>query len=93
MKINDIEWEEWHKTDEDRLVGFKLRDGSKITVLDRMTGFGFRDIETGYKDKNKKFWLASGDFDIRRFGELSISKAIDKIKENANVCIPESETA
>ena len=37
-----------------------------LTVLDRMTGFGWRDIETGYRDQDGKFWLASGGFDVRR---------------------------
>ncbi len=61
----------------------------RITVLDRLTGYGdgdIRDIETGYKNKSGEFWLASGDFDIRRFGELTIEDAVLKIKENANTC-------
>lgn len=63
--------------------GFKR---TRITVLDRMTGFGHRDIETGFRDINGQFWLASGDFDIREFPLLGIDDAIRKIKENANNC-------
>lgn len=58
----------------------------RITVLDRLTGFGSRDIETGYRDVYGKFWLASGNFDIRYYPELSFAEAIDKIKANANTC-------
>ena len=65
-------------------------DGSIISVLDRLTGYGdgdIRDIETGYKDKDGLFWLASGNFDIRDYGELSYIEAVDKIKKNANTCV------
>lgn len=64
-------------------------EGHKITVLDRLTGWGggIRDIETGYKNPEGKFWLASGNFDIREFKELTINDAIKKIKEFANTCI------
>ena len=65
-------------------------DGSRISVLDRLTGYGdgdIRDIETGYKDKDGLFWLASGNFDIREYGELSYIEAVDKIKKNANTCV------
>lgn len=68
------------------LYSLKLPDGDRITVLDRLTGFGWRDIETGYKDKDGKFWLASGNFDIRDYDELSAKDAICKIKENSNTC-------
>ena len=37
-------------------------DLGRITVLDRMTGYGHRDTETGFKDADGKFWLASGQF-------------------------------
>lgn len=59
-----------------------------ITVLDRMTGFGWRDVETGFRDQLGNFWLASGRFDIRDFECKTIGCAISLIKENANTCIP-----
>lgn len=62
-------------------------DWGKFTVLDRMTGFGYRDVETGYTDPDGKFWLATGNFDIREFPELTIEEAIEKTKENANTCL------
>ena len=58
-----------------------------ITVLDRMTGYGYRDVETGFRDKSGKFWLASGDFNIRSYPSLTVEEAIEKIKNNANTCI------
>lgn len=59
-----------------------------ITVLDRMTGFGYgvRDIETGFRDMDGKFWLASGGFDVREKNCQTIQDAIDCIKANANNC-------
>lgn len=59
-----------------------------ITVLDRMTGFGYRDIETGYRDPEDYFWLASGNFDIREFKDVTFKEAIELIKEKANTCVP-----
>lgn len=61
--------------------GIKL---TKLTILDRMTGFGHRDIETGYRDIDRRFWLVSGGFDIREYPELSVQQAIECIKDNAN---------
>jgi hypothetical protein len=57
-----------------------------ITILDRMTGFGFRDVETGFRDPDGRFWLASGNFSIKAYPELTVKEAIEKIKENANTC-------
>lgn len=64
-------------------------ENHKFTVLDRLTGWGggVRDIETGYKDPKGKFWLASGNFDIREFKDLTINDAIKKIKEFSNTCV------
>lgn len=58
-----------------------------ITVLDRMTGFGWRDVETGYRDKEGKFWLASGGVNVLNSGCETIGEAIDWIKQRANNCI------
>lgn len=59
-----------------------------LTVLDRMTGFGWRDIETGYRDPDGKFWLASGNFDIRDSEAKTIGEAINLVKRFANTCNP-----
>lgn len=87
-KISDLEWKEETMCDgEDTLFTAHLEDGGRITVLDRMTGFDFgRDIESGYKDKDGKFWLASGNCDVRRYG-FNVDQAIDWIKSNANNCV------
>jgi len=58
-----------------------------ISILDRVTGYGYRDIESGYTDPDGYFWLASGKFDIRSYPDLTIHDAIQKIKDNANICI------
>jgi len=77
---------------------FAYYAGYRITVLDRLTGFGdgnIRDIETGLKDYRIKsddnFWLASGNFNIRNFNNLTVEDAIKKIKENANTVIPKGD--
>lgn len=62
-----------------------------LTVLDRMTGFGWRDVESGYRDKDGKFWLASGNFDVRNVRlypdlNVTVQEAIDCVKQNANNC-------
>lgn len=60
-----------------------------LTVLDRMTGFGYRDVETGFRDKDGKFWLASGSYDVRHSGSKTLGDAIEWIKRNANNCVGE----
>ena len=86
-KIRDLAFKEIDMpfTPDDSQFAHHGKFGS-ITVLDRMTGFGWRDIETGFRDPAGKFWLASGGFCIREFPDLTVSEAIAKIKENANTC-------
>lgn len=60
-----------------------------ITVLDRLTGFGWRDVETGYRDKDGKFWLASGGYDVRDAGDMTVVEAVEWVKERANACVGE----
>ncbi len=71
----------------DTLYTTYLDDGGRITVLDRMTGYGDRDIESGYKDINSKFWLASGNCDVRLNDNFTVGDAVEWIKKNANTCI------
>ena len=75
---------------EDLQVALHTNIGS-LTVLDRLTGFGWRDTETGYRDTDGNFWLASGNFDVRYCGKETIGEAIQWVKDNANTCIPELE--
>lgn len=96
MKINELHFYEERQADGDTMFR-AYYGGYRITVLNRMTGFGCgqRDIETGLKDYRldpaNDFWLASGMFDIRQFGDLTIEQAIEKIKENANTVVPGGE--
>ena len=64
-----------------------------LTVLDRMTGFGngIRDIETGFRDEKNRFWLASGNIDVRESGSKTIGEAIEWVKSRANTCVPRYE--
>jgi hypothetical protein len=92
MKIKDLKFTSTIICDEDVLYSVMI-ENHRITVLDRMTGFGYRDIETGYcndpskRIDSKNMWIASGNFDIRDFPELSVSEAIAMIKSNANTLV------
>ena len=92
MQIRDIEWDNDTYCEGDNILYVYYFNGQRITVLDRLTGYGHgvRDIETGYRDEDGNFWLASGGFDIRDCTELTIEEAILKIKQNANWCNDES---
>ena len=89
MQIKDIEWNNYTYCEGDNILYAYNFNGQRISVVDRLTGFGWRDVETGYRDEGGSFWLASGGFDIRDYPELSREEAILKIKQNANTCIGE----
>jgi hypothetical protein len=74
--------------DGDVLYSHYQPDGGRISVLDRMTGFGWRDVETGYRCPSGQFWLASGGYDIRNhLHELnSDEEMVQWIIERANTC-------
>jgi len=78
-----------HSDSNDTQKAFYSNEFGSITILNRMTGFGFgqRDIETGYRDLNGEFWLASGNFDILAESQKTVGEAIALIKQNANNCI------
>jgi hypothetical protein len=89
MKVSELDFKKTIQGGgEDTLFGCNT-DLGRISVLDRMTGWGngIRGIETGYSDKNGKFWLASCGFDIREYPDLDLPQAIEKIKEYANTCV------
>ena len=77
-----------YTNDTDTLFSATVEGSGRITVLDRMTGYGNgqRDIETGFTDEQDKFWLASCGFDIRNYPHLDIDQAIEFIKQIANTC-------
>jgi hypothetical protein len=89
MFVKDLEWKAQVRCDGEDTLFSAFSEIGRFTVLDRLTGFhGYiRDIETGYKDNEGLFWLASGDFDIRKFPELSLQEAIALIKKESNTCI------
>ena len=76
-----------NNSNDDYQVYFHSNLGS-LTVLDRMTGFGYRDTETGYRDNNGNFWLASGALDVRWCGAKTVGDAIKWVKAHANNCVP-----
>ena len=80
-------------SDEDTQKAFHSNEFGSITILDRMTGFGYgiRDVETGYRDLNGEFWLASCNFNILKQDVKTVGQAIKLIKENANNCIGEEK--
>ncbi len=87
QKVGDLTFKEVSCGEDNKQLVCNGEWGS-ISVLDRVTSlFGWRDIETGYFDLDGCFWLASGNFDVRDFPELSIDEAIGLIKKRANTCI------
>ena len=78
-----------HHFEEDESFALHTNLGS-LTVLDRMTGFigGIRDTESGFRDVEGNFWLASGMQDVRESKAKTIVEAIEWIKCRANTCVP-----
>ena len=70
----------------DKQIALHTNLGS-LTVVDRLTGFGWRDVETGYRDPNGEFWLARGDQDVTKSNVKTIGEAIEWVKERANTCM------
>jgi hypothetical protein len=62
-----------------------------LTVVDRMTGFGWRDVESGYRAPDGQFWIASGDIDVRFSDCKTVGEAIAYVKRYANTCVPEQQ--
>lgn len=86
--IKDIVWIVEKMSDgEDTLNRANIPNVGRFTVLDRMTGFGYRDVETGFKDMEGKFWLASGQKDVRDYPDMSIQDAVEWVKRHANQCV------
>lgn len=76
-----------YKFESDNQLALHTNMGS-ITVLDRMTGFGVRDTETGYRSPEGGFYLSSGMMDVRDQNFKTIGEAIVWIQDNANTCKP-----
>lgn len=84
--VKDLEFKDvttkWERDNEGSQYAYHADWGS-FTVLDRMTGFGCRDVETGFRDPKGNFWCVSGNFSIRSYPDLTISEAIELIKQRS----------
>lgn len=80
------DFNEVHAVEDNQQFALHTNIGS-LTVLNRLTGFGWRDIETGFRDKDGKFWLASGGYDVRQSGCETLGAAIEWVKQRANTCV------
>ena len=92
MKVSELTWaEETRCEGQDTLYTAHLPNGDRLTVLHRMTGYGYSvfDTETGYRDLSGKFWLASGNQDVRKYKDFTVEQAIEWVKTNANNCVGE----
>lgn len=83
--FNDLDFHEVpDQIDDARQVALHTNLGT-LTVHDRMTGFGYRDTETGYRAPDGKFWLATGYQDVRQSDAATMQEAIDWVKERATI--------
>lgn len=88
--LGGLTWNETtHCEGEDTLYTAHLADGGRITVLHRKTGYegGWFDTESGYRDADGKFWLASGNRDVRDNADFTVQQSIDWVKAHANTCV------
>lgn len=88
MLVKELVWKEESRCNGENKIFFAKMPQGTFSVLDRMTGYGIgiRDTETGFRDIDNKFWLASGMMDIRHFPEITIEDAIELVKREANIC-------
>jgi len=82
--FTDLEFYKCPEQFEDNVLYALHTNLGSLTVLDRMTGFGYRDTETGYRDMEGNFWLALGMQDVRKSKSTTMQEAIDWVKKNAN---------
>jgi hypothetical protein len=93
---NRVSFQETYRRNDNSAYGYdnvcvahRLLNGGAITVLNRMTGCGWPDIETGYRSPCGQFWLASYNQDIREhLDEFNSEEDMaDWVIKNANTCI------
>lgn len=90
--FSELEFHEVDMTAMPENIQFALHTNlGSLTVLDRLTGYSgyVRDTETGYRDQEGHFWLASCMVDVRNSGAATIGEAIEYVKRNANTCVPQ----
>lgn len=93
--IRDVKWNETEIggvdgfCEPDTLWSAYAENGNRLTVLRRTTGFSFGsvDVESGFRDAEGKFWLASGMCDVRLAPEVkTVADAIEWVKAHSNNC-------
>lgn len=93
--IRDVKWNETkigavdEFEDHDTLWSAYVENDNRLTVLRRTTGFSFGsiDVESGFRDAEGKFWLASGMCDVRLAPEVeTVADAIEWVKAHSNNC-------
>lgn len=93
--IQDVKWNETkigvmdEFCEPDTLWWAYVENGNRLTVLRRTTGFSFGsvDVESGFRDADGKFWLASGMCDVRLAPEVkTVADAIEWVKAHSNNC-------
>ncbi len=83
---------EWQPKEDDEYSKAFHSDLGSLTVLSRRTGYigSPIDVESGYRDKDGKFWLASCGYDVSSMDFKTVGEAIQYVKDNANTCVPEA---
>jgi hypothetical protein len=85
LEFHDVKMSEFMPVDDQQWA--LHTDIGSLTVVDRMTGFGHRDVETGFRAIDGTFWLASGGFNVMEFDAKTIGDAIEWVKKNSNTCV------
>jgi len=85
--FSSLEFHEVENQLEDNIQWALHTNLGSLTVLDRMTEYGYRDTETGYRATDGPFWLATGMYDVRSSGATTVSDAIAWVKKYANTRI------
>lgn len=82
-KLSDLEFHEVFPRYEEDIEYALHTNVSSFTVLDRVTGFGWRDTETEFTNEYGGYWLATGNCDVGNSGSLTIQEAIDFVESHA----------
>ena len=80
---------EWQPKEEGEYSKAFHSELGSLTVLRRKTGYSGSpiDVESGYRDEDGKFWLASCGYDISSEDIETVGDAIKWIKTHANTCL------
>lgn len=86
-RLSDLEFHLSDYNNEDSFQRVLHTNLGTLTVLERLTGFGWWDVETGFRDPERKFWLASGECNLLDAGDMTVGEAVEWIKARANTCV------